>query len=518
MTAVETEQTEAAPLLRVSSATKAFVGVAALQGVSIELHSHRVHAIVGENGAGKSTLIKIMTGAHRPDSGSITIDGVEFDSLSASRARGLGIAAIYQEFTLLPDLTVAENIFLGSQPRNRFGLLDTRRRRREARRLLEDLGIELNPARLVATLTVGEQQIVEIAKALALDARVLIMDEPSAVLPTHDLDRLFAIIDRLRERGSTIVYISHRLSEVFAIADEVTVLKDGKSVATLAVGETTQSQLIELMVGRPFAEYIPPSISSAGDVALEVRDLAADGCTRNISFDVREGEIVGLAGLGGSGRTTVARALVGLAKVDSGEIRLLGAPGPKNPTRAAARGLVLVPEDRAKFGLAPAKSIGFNITLPAIRSLCHLRWFVDRTRERGYVAKSIAAFNIRTSRSTNAAETLSGGNQQKVVLAKWLSMNPKVVILDEPTRGIDVGAKAEVYTLIRDLTSHGVAVVVASSDLPELIGLSDRVVVLHEGTVAGELPKAAATEANIVELATGSHLAVTGTALIEESR
>lgn len=503
--ASETQSPEpsSVPVLEVQEAKKAFHGIVALEDVSLTLLPGEVHAVVGENGAGKSTFIKLITGAYRPDHGVITVDGKGYRQLSPTQARNLGITAIYQEFTLLPHLSVAENVFLGHQPRNRWHLLAVAERRRRVRELLDRLGVRIEPDRLVASLTVGEQQIVEIAKALALDARIVIMDEPSSVLPTHELDRLFEVVRALKRAGASVVYISHRLAEVFALADRVTVFKDGRSVRTMRVPSTSRPELVELMVGRPFSEQIPPSTSQSGATVLQVNRLCVDGCVWNVTFDLRQGEVLGLAGLGGSGRTTVTRALVGLARIEAGEIRFSGEYAPRDPGEAAKRGIILVPEDRARYGLALQQSVSFNLSLPGLRLLRRWRWMINRNRERMFVTEQIARFKIKTAGPSASADMLSGGNQQKIVLAKWLSLKPRVVILDEPTRGIDVSAKAEVYILIRELTARGVAVLVASSDLPEILGLSDRVIVLHEGQVAGELNRGEATEAAVIRLATG---------------
>jgi ABC-type sugar transport system ATPase subunit len=495
---------EAACVLRLEDVARAFSGIQALGGVSFDLRAGEVHALVGENGAGKSTLIKIVSGAYVPDSGTIEIDGVAHAALTPEAARDLGIGVVYQEFNLLPELSVAENIFLGAQPTGALGFLDTAARRRRTLALLERLGAHLDPDKLVKHLTVGEQQIVEIAKALAMDARILIMDEPSAVLPSHDMDRLYAVIRALRANGASVIYISHRLDEIFLIADRVTVLKDGRSVMTKAVADTTRAELINSMVGRTFTEQYPPADAEIGETLLEVRSLSVDGVVHNVSFSVRAGEIVGLAGLGGSGRTTVARALVGLASIDSGDIRLGGQPAPKNPAQAARMGVALVPEDRKAFGLVLSHSVRFNLTLPNLGRL--LRWglVLLRRREAPLVDTGVRRLQIRAPGPETPVENLSGGNQQKVVLAKWLVGEPRLVVLDEPTRGVDVGAKAEIYARMRELTRQGVGIIMVSSELPELLGMSDRILVFHEGRLSGELPRAEASEQKVMYLATTS--------------
>ena len=491
------------PILALKGIHKRFGGTQALSGVSFDLRAGEVHALVGENGAGKSTLIKIITGAYLPDTGSIAVGGSEYGGLSPLQARQLGIGAVYQEFNLLPDMSAAENIFLSCPPTGRTGLIDTAARARQAGELLARLGAQnhINPNELAKNLTVGEQQIVEIAKALALNAQILIMDEPSAVLPSRDLDRLFEVIKTLRSQGHGIIYISHRLNEIFELADRVTVLKDGQSMATLPIGETTDGGLIRLMVGRELTDMYPPPQRSPGEVLLEVKDLCIEHTVSGVSFEVRAGEIVGLAGLGGSGRTTIARALVGLGTIDSGEVRYLGQGVKVSSNWASRAGVVLIPEDRKAFGLILDQSVRFNVTLPNLLSLSHWKMVLERF-ERQPVLKAITDMQVKPASPDLPAGNLSGGNQQKVVLAKWLMAKPKVIIFDEPTRGIDVGAKAEIYARMRALTDQGAGIIMASSELPELLGMSDRIVVLHEGHVTGELTRAEASEEEVMRLAT----------------
>jgi ABC-type sugar transport system ATPase subunit len=498
----DTEAADAC-VLRLQDIRKSFSGVHALAGVSLDLRAGEVHALVGENGAGKSTLIKIVAGAYIPDSGTIEVGGATRGALTPEEARQLGIAVVYQEFNLLPELSVAENIFLGAQPVGSLGLLDLATRRQRALAILERLGTHLNPDRLVKHLTVGEQQIVEIAKALAMDARILIMDEPSAVLPSNDMDRLYGVIRALRAAGASVIYISHRLEEIFHLADRVTVLKDGQSVMSRPVAETTRGELVTSMVGRTLTEQYPAADARVGQQLLEVQHLYVDGVVYDVSFVVRAGEVVGLAGLGGSGRTTVARALVGLANIDSGEIVFRGRRAPRNPRTAARTGIVLIPEDRKAHGLVLSHSVRFNITLPNLSRL--VRWgLLLRRRELPVVRAAIERLQIRTPSPDAAVENLSGGNQQKVVLAKWLVDRPQVMVLDEPTRGVDVGARAEIYLRMRELTRQGVGIVMVSSELPELLGMSDRMLIFHEGRITGELSGSSATETAVMHLATGS--------------
>ncbi len=492
-------------LLSLTDIEKSFGGIQALSKVSFNLKEGEVHALVGENGAGKSTLIKIITGAYTADHGIIEIGGKEYEGLSPALSRQFGIGAVYQEFNLLPELTVAENIFLEAQPLGRFGLINTRERSRAATEALARLGAEthIDPNELVKNLTVGEQQLVEIAKALAMKARVLIMDEPSAVLPSADLVRLFAVIKALRDEGNGIIYISHRLNEIFEIADRVTVLKDGQTMATMDVAETTNDQLVQLMVGREVTDMYPQMDNNPGDTLLEARKLCVEGTVFAINFTVHEGEVLGMAGLGGSGRTTVCRALIGLGKVRSGEILYKGKPAPRTPAAAARAGLVLIPEDRKTFGLVLNQSMRFNIALPNLYQF-QQRGYLRSGLESQAVKKIIAEVQIKPDSPTISTENLSGGNQQKVVVGKWLLTNPELVIFDEPTRGIDVGAKAEIYLRIRELTRKGVGVIMASSELPELIGMCDRILVFHEGRIVGELQRAEFSEEAIMRLATAT--------------
>ncbi|MCE1252479.1 MAG: sugar ABC transporter ATP-binding protein [Anaerolineae bacterium] len=492
------------PLLALKNIDKSFGGIHALSGVSFDLKDGEIHALVGENGAGKSTLIKIITGAYTPDKGIIAINGTELNSLNPEQSRRLGVGVVYQEFNILPELTVAENIFLEAPPMQRFGLIDMKARSNMAKQLLDRLGTCIDPNELVKNLTVGEQQIVEITKALATNARILILDEPSAVLPSRDLDRLFSVIKTLKSEGCGIIYISHRLNEIFELADRVTVLKDGQTVVTKDVSETNNTDLVRLMVGRPLTDMYPPADNKPGEVILEVNNLNIEGTVFDVNFQVREGEVVGLAGLGGCGRTTVCRTLVGLGKLVSGKIKYMGKPALRSPSQAAKAGMVLIPEDRKTHGLVLNQSMRFNMALPNLSQIG--RWGVlQHTVEKQIVDKAISDIQIRPSNPEITAENLSGGNQQKIVVGKWLLTNPKLVIFDEPTRGIDVGAKAEIYMRIRELTHRGIGVIMASSELPELIGMADRILVFHEGRIAGEISRENFSEEEIMHLATATN-------------
>ena len=496
-------------LIAINNIHKVFGGIHALSDVSFDLKEGEIHALCGENGAGKSTLIKIISGAYTPDEGTIQICGRSYCGFHPAVARRLGISAVYQEFNLLQDMSVAENIYLTNSPMGKFGLMDVAERSRMALMILERLGAAetVDPNELVKNLTVGEQQIVEIAKALALNAHILIMDEPSAVLPSRDMDRLYEVVKSLRDEGRGIIYISHRLNEIFELADRVTVLKDGKTMGTRNIADTNYDELVQMMVGRELTDMYPPANTNLGDVLLEVKDLCIENTTFNINFNIREGEILGLAGLGGSGRTTIARALVGLAKINSGAIHYLGQEARMSPAWAARAGVVLVPEDRKSFGLILDQSIRFNVTLPNLAQI--ERWgLLFKRHEKKPVMAAMDDLHVRPSKPELEAGSLSGGNQQKVVLAKWLMARPRVIVMDEPTRGIDVGAKAEIYALMRKIAGQGVAIIMASSELPELLGMSDRILVMHEGRMAGELSRKEASEEEIMRLATDTKNAV----------
>ncbi len=492
-------------LIAINNIHKVFGGIYALSDVSFDLKEGEIHALCGENGAGKSTLIKIITGAYTPDEGIIQVGGKSYRGFHPAVARGLGISAVYQEFNLLQDMSVAENIYLTNSPMGNLGLINISERSRMAQKILERLGAaeSIDPKELVKNLNVGDQQIVEIAKALAIDARILIMDEPSAVLPSRDMDRLYEVVKSLRSEGRGIIYISHRLNEIFELADRVTVLKDGKTMGTKNIADTHYDELVQMMVGRELTDMYPPADTNLGDILLDVKDLCIENTTFNINFNVRAGEILGLAGLGGSGRTTIARALVGLAKINSGSIHYFGKETRMTPAWAARAGVVLVPEDRKSFGLILDQCIRFNVTLPNLSKL--ERWgMLFKRNERGPVMAVLEDLHVRPLKPELEAGSLSGGNQQKVVLAKWLMARPKVIVMDEPTRGIDVGAKAEIYALMRKITGQGVAIIMASSELPELLGMSDHILVMHEGRMAGELSRKEATEEEIMRLATAT--------------
>ncbi|TQM43590.1 ribose transport system ATP-binding protein [Pseudonocardia cypriaca] len=477
--------------------SKSFLGVGVLQGVDLDLRPGEVHALVGENGAGKSTLLKVLSGVHAPDAGTIAIDGEVRTFANPRQAHEAGIAIIHQEFTLLPERTVAQNVFLGREPVRR-GLVDTAAMGRATAALLAEIGeTGFGPDAVVSRLSVAQQQVVEIVKALATDARIVAMDEPTAALADHEVGLLFDLVRRLTARGIAVLYVSHRMPEIFALADRVTVLKDGARVTTVPTAELDPPTLVRLMVGRPLDAYYPPRGGDFGDVRLEVRGGTAPAL-RGIDLAVRAGEVVGVAGLQGSGRTELLRAIFGADPFTAGEVRLDGEPVRlTSPRRAITAGVAMVTEDRKAEGLALARSVQENALL-VLRAVFPRRARAGAVRTRDV----LAAVGLRSAGEDQEVRFLSGGNQQKVVLAKWLAVDPRVLLLDEPTRGIDVGAKAAVHELVREQAAAGMAVLLVCSELPELIGMSDRICVLHEGRLAGELP-AGASEEDVMALATG---------------
>lgn len=480
-------------VLQLEGVVKSFPGVRALRGVSFDVRAGEVHALLGENGAGKSTLIKVMSGVHAPDAGTILIDGQPATLEGPHVARARGIATIFQELLLFPELTVAENIFMGHAPKGRAGAMDWRAMRTRARALLTSLDIhDLDVDEIVGTLSVGNRQRVEILRALSQDARVLIMDEPTAALGEHDVRRLFQIVRRLRERGVGIVYISHRMEEIFLLADRVSVLRDGEYVGTRNVAETDAGELVQMMVGRRIEQLFPKIEVPVGETVLELRDVVHLPATRGISLSVRAGEIVGLAGLVGSGRSELAQTVFGITPAQSGQVMLAGqAVRITSPAQARALGIAYVPEDRGTQGLVRKMTVRENVSLSVLDRVAHAG-FIDRAAERRLADEAVAQFSIRTAGIEQIVARLSGGNQQKIVLGKWLAAKPRVLILDEPTRGIDVGAKAEIHRLMGELAGQGLAILMISSELPEVLGMSDRVLVVREGRIVAEFPRAEA--------------------------
>jgi ribose transport system ATP-binding protein len=491
-----------APLLELRGIGKQFPGVRALDGVDLALRAGEVHMLVGENGAGKSSLIKVLYGAYRADEGSILHEGRPVEIRSPADARRLGIAVIFQEFSLVPFLDIAQNIFLGREPRGRIpGSIDRARLHADARRILQLLGVDYDTRRLVHTLGVAQQQMVEIAKALSQSARTLVMDEPTAALSDHECEQLFKVIRQLKAEGVAIAYISHRLNEVFELGDRITVLRDGRKVKTLLPAETDPDELVALMVGRSVAaSYAREAGGAPGDVALEVKDLATDTGVKGVDLVVRAGEIVGLSGLVGAGRTEVARAIFGADRPTRGEVRVFGERFTGGPGEAKRRGIALIPENRKQEGLALIRSVRDNLLLAALYRIFPRAWF-DPPRATRLARESIERLRIATPTPARLARYLSGGNQQKTVIGKWLNAGCRLFILDEPTRGIDVGAKAEIFSIIDGLVRQGAAVLMISSELSEVAGVCDRAYVMRGGRIAGELARERLSEANILRLA-----------------
>jgi len=495
------------PLLTLEHARKRFGPVQALSDVSLELYPGEAHALLGENGAGKSTLVKILAGVHAPDGGELRLGGVLRHFRGTKDARDAGIAVIYQEPTLFPDLSVAENVLMGRQPLGAGGRIAWRAMSIRVAALMSELGVPLEPDAAVRGLSIADQQLVEIAKALSFEARVLIMDEPTAALTPTETERLFKVVRTLRARGAAVLFITHRLEEAFAECQRVTILRDGAWVDSGPVGDFDTHKVVSRMVGRELGELYPRGEARVGAVMLEVDGLSRAGAFSNISFSVRRGEILGLAGLVGAGRSEVARAIFGVDSRDAGEVRLEGIRiAPSSVVAALRAGLALVPEDRRQQGLVMNLSIERNATLSILGRLRRFFW-MDRSLERASAQTWTDKLRLKAHRLTDPVSSLSGGNQQKVVLAKWLCTHPRVLIVDEPTRGIDVGAKAEVHRTLAELAAEGLAVLLISSDLPEVLGMADRILVMREGQIAGELSRAEASEEAVMRLATGTQSA-----------
>jgi len=491
------------PILNLANIHKSFGGVHALAGANLELRPGEIHALVGENGAGKSTLVKVISGVHQPDSGDIAFEGRPVTISDPVIAQQLGIAAIYQEASVFPDLNIAENIFMGHHPvRPGSRAVDWRRMYEQAAEPLRALGVNLDPRMRVRGLTIAQLQMVEVAKALSFHAKVLIMDEPTSALTLHEVADLFRIARQLRDAGTAVLFISHRLDEVFELADRVTVLRDGHYVGTREVKELTRDQLIRMMVGRTLDALFPKLEVEQGDVVLRVENLSKQDVFDGVSFDLHRGEILGLAGLVGARRTEVARAIFGVAPADGGSIWVNGQPAHiRNPQDAMARGIAYVPEDRQQHGLVLPMNITQNVTLPILRQFARMSW-LNQAAETQEALQMAERLEVRAAGLWQRARELSGGNQQKVVLAKWLATRPTILILDEPTRGIDVGTKAAVHELMSQLASQGLAILMISSELPEILGMSDRILVMCEGRPTGHFTRAEATQENVMEAAT----------------
>jgi ribose transport system ATP-binding protein len=502
--------TPAAPLLEVRSVTKRFPGVTALSNVSLTLGTGEVLALIGENGAGKSTLMKILAGVQEPDEGELLIDGRAERVDSVQTAQRLGIALIHQELNLSDNLDVGANIFLGREPLRR-GLIDRQKIREDSAELLKRVGLNVSPDTLVNRLPIGQQQLVEIARALSINARVLIMDEPTSSLSTHETERLFEVVKDLRHKGVSVIYISHRLGEVKELADRVTVFRDGRNAGDLASEEITHDRMVQLMVGRDISQFYARKPHNAGNVVLQVEGLRTPAHPDHaLSFSVRSGEIVGVAGLVGAGRTEMLQVLFGVDPSIAGTIRVAGQLcRMASPRDAIAAGLALVPEDRKQQGLVLEMAVRTNIGLAGLKRHQKSGGFLNDAQEERDSAAMIEKLRIKTPNERQIVQYLSGGNQQKVVLGKWLSMQPKVLLLDEPTRGIDIGAKQEIYSLMEELAEQGVAILFVSSEMEEILGMSDRTLVMHEGRITGELHRDELSEEAVMQLATGNVAAAT---------
>jgi ABC-type sugar transport system ATPase subunit len=489
-------------VLRIEALSKAFPGVQALDGVSLTVRRGEIHALIGENGAGKSTLMKVLAGVHTRDAGAMELAGERFEPATPAEAQRLGISTVYQELSLAPNLTVAENIFVRREPTRR-GLIRWGELHRRAQDLLVPFDVCLPTSARVGSLSLAMQQVVEIARALSFEPKVLMLDEPTSSLEANEVERLFQLLRRLAARGIGILYVTHKLKEVFRLADRVTVLRDGRLVGTKAVAETHMDEVVAMMVGRELKQMYPDKSKARGRELLRVEGLTLAGLFRNISFSLYEGEILGMAGLVGAGRSEVAQTLVGRRLKDAGRLWLAGqevAIG--SPADAVRHHLAYLPEDRKLAGMFLTMSLAANIAAANLRGYARAGLLRPRAL-RDAAARRVTEFRIRTPSLDQLAQFLSGGNQQKALLARWLEIRPRVLIADEPTRGIDVGAKAEIHALLRRLSNEGIGLLVISSELPEILGMCDRVLVLHEGRLAGELTAAAATEEAIMRLATG---------------
>jgi rhamnose transport system ATP-binding protein len=492
-----------APVMELTGVSKRFDATQALDDVSLTLYPGETHALLGENGAGKSTLIKVMTGIHAPDAGVMRVGGDETTFKSAGEAQRAGIAAIYQEPAIFPDLNVAENIFMSHQDRG--AIVRWRRMYHDAEAILARIDVRMDVRTLASGLTVASQQAVEIAKALSLDVRVLIMDEPTAALSAHEVAELFTQIRRLTDSGVAVLFISHRLDEVFEIADRVTVLRDGRFISSRPKAEITQGQAIQEMVGREMSDFFVRNPQPPGELLLRVDGLGREGVFSDVSFELHAGEVLGFAGLVGAGRTDVGLALFGIAPPERGVVELDGKPlTVRSPRQALRAGIAYLSEDRRQLGLSLPQSITANITLATLRKYVSRLRLIDRGAEQAVAGEYRDKLTIRTPSLDTPVEQLSGGNQQKTMLAKWLNAQPRVLILDEPTRGIDVGAKAEVHQIIDELAASGIAIILISSDLPEVLAMSDRVLVMREGRQTGVFERALATEERILTAAMGA--------------
>mgnify|MGYP006286638915 FL=1 len=494
-------------ILKLEGLSKYFPGVKALDGINFDLIEGEIHALIGENGAGKSTLIKVLTGAHQKTDGKIFYRGKEVKTLNPTKAKKLGISAIYQELTLFPELTVAENIFMGNEKvYNKSNLVKDKEMMAEVRKIFEKIKLDIRPEILVKNLSIAQQQMIEIARAISLDADILIMDEPTSSISNKETEILFEIIEDLKKQGVTIIYISHRLEEIFEISDRVTVLRNGKKIETLAINEIkNKDQLVNLMVGKEVTDLFPKKEVKIGETILEVKDLSYQNKFKEISFDLKKGEILGVGGLVGSQRTEVMETIFGLRKHDDGEIRLKGKKVKiSNPQNAIDLGLGLISEDRKATGIIKTMSVKENITLPGL-DLIDRKYsvLIDDKSEETVSNTLVDRLRVKTPSLSQKIDKLSGGNQQKAIIARWILLEPEILIMDEPTRGIDVGAKSEIYELMGELVAKGISIIMISSENPELLAMSDRIMVMREGSISGFLEGEEQTEENILKLAFG---------------
>lgn len=488
-------------ILELRDISKLYPGVTALNRVSLSFRRGEVHALCGENGAGKSTLIKVISGAIAPTAGEIVVEGKTYSAMTPALSREEGIAVVYQEFTLAPVMTAAENIFLGDFPKKGL-VIDRKTMVEEASKLFQRMNIDLNPREYVKDLTTGYQQIVEIAKAISRNAKILIMDEPSAPLTSNEIDSMFQIVRTLRDEGVTIIYISHRLDEIFGLADRVSVLRDGEYIGTRDIADTTKDDLIKMMVGRTLSQTFPPHGRTSDEVVLEARSLSGNG-VKDISFQLYKGEILGFGGLIGAGRTEFCEMLFGRYPIQSGELYLNGKRiNPANPAQAVALGITLVPEDRKRHGIIDKMSIQDNLTVSNLHRL-RKGFLIDRSAQVRYAQEQVDTLKIKTPGLQQLVKNLSGGNQQKVVLGRWLGINPEILIFDEPTRGIDVGAKAEIYKIMVQLVESGKSIIMISSDMEELLGMSDRLLILAKGRFAGTLAREEFSQETVLKYSSG---------------
>jgi ribose transport system ATP-binding protein len=494
---------------------KSFGGIQVLHNAGLAIADSEIHALVGENGAGKSTLMKILTGVYTRDSGQILVNGEEVEYTHPKQAEAQGIVFIYQELNVMFDLTVEENMFLGKEIKKQFGILDKNAMKSEAKKVLDRLGVEIPVDCPMSELSVGQQQMVEIAKALMVDAKVIIMDEPTAALTPKETEVLFKVMRSLKEKGVSIVYISHRMEEIFELCDRITVLRDGEFIGSKDIGDTDMNDLVKMMIGRDIGERFPKRNCTQGEVVMSVKNFTKNGVFNNVSFSVKAGEVLGVAGLMGAGRTEIMQSIFGNLPYDSGSLEIMGKPVHiHSPEQAKKLGIGFITEDRKTEGLMLEETIKKNVALTNLSSISK-NGVLDKDKENNLVDKAIKELSIHCFGPSHICSNLSGGNQQKVVFAKWIYINPKVLILDEPTRGVDIGAKKEIYTIINKLAESGVAIIMVSSELPEVLGMSDRVMVVHEGRVGGFLdsgeiknivPQKQATQENVMILATGGTL------------